>query len=53
MTIERTLERPGQPTVGMRFVVSWEDDHRRLAAYTMKGDDEVEVLDTALKGAED
>ena len=53
LTIERKIERLGQPTTGMRFVVSWEDDHRRLAAYTLKGGDEVEVLDTALKGAED
>lgn len=54
LTIERKLQRPGQPTTGMRFVVSWEDDHRRLAAYTLKdGKDAVEVMDTALKGAED
>ncbi|MDB5358966.1 MAG: hypothetical protein JWO51_263 [Rhodospirillales bacterium] len=53
LTIERKIERPGEASVGMRFVVSWEDDHRRLTAYTLKGDDEVEVLDTALKGAED
>jgi hypothetical protein len=53
LTIERTLKRPGQQPVGMRFVVSWEDDHRRLAAYTVRGGRETEVLDTALKGAED
>lgn len=53
LTIERRIDRPGQPTTGMRFVVSWEDDHRRLAAYTLKGGDETEVLDTVLKGAED
>jgi len=53
MTIERQIERPGQPATGMRFVVSWQDDHRRLEAFTLKGGDETEVLDTALKGAED
>jgi len=54
LTIERKLERPGQPALGMRFVVSFEDDHRRLAVYTIKdGKDPVEVMDTALKGAED
>ena len=54
LTIERKIERPGQPAAGMRFVVSFEDDHRRLAAYTWKGADEpVEVLDTVLKSPED
>jgi hypothetical protein len=54
LTVERIIDRPGEPAAGMRFVVSWEDDHRRLAAYTWKGSDApVEVLDTALKGAED
>jgi hypothetical protein len=53
LTIERKIDRPGQPARGMKFVVSWEDDHRRLAVYTRKGDDEALVLDTALKGAED
>jgi hypothetical protein len=53
LTIERKIERPGLPTSGMRFVVSWEDDHRRLTAYMIRGSDETEVLDTALKGVED
>ncbi|HLZ65028.1 MAG TPA: hypothetical protein VKQ29_02295 [Aliidongia sp.] len=54
LTIERMVARPGQPAAGMRFVVSFEDDHRRLAAYALKaGGDPVELLDTALKSPED
>ncbi|HEV2674452.1 MAG TPA: hypothetical protein VGV37_07920 [Aliidongia sp.] len=49
LTVQRMVGR-----TGMRFVVRFEDDHRRLAAYTIKnGDAPVEVLDTVLKGAED
>lgn len=54
LTIQRMIGRAGQPASGMRFVVSFEDDHRRLAAYTIKGDaGPVEVLDTVLKSPED
>jgi len=53
LTIECKLARPGEPSRGVKFVVSWEDDHRRLAVYTREGDKEALVVDTALKGAED
>lgn len=54
LTIQCMIGRAGRPTRGMRFVVSFEDDHRRLAAYTLKGANApVEVLDTALKSPED
>lgn len=54
LTIQRMIGQAGQPASGMRFVVSFEDDHRRLAAYTIKGGDApVEVLDTVLKSPED
>ena len=54
LTLQATIAPDGGPARGMRFVVSFEDDHRRLAAYTIKGDsDPVEILDTALKSPED
>jgi hypothetical protein len=54
LTIQQMVTRDGEPARGMRFVVSFEDDHRRLAAFTIKGGDEpVEVLDTVLKSPED
>ena len=54
LTLQAMVAPDGQPARGMRFIVSFEDDHRRLAAYTIKGDSEpVEILDTALKSPED
>jgi len=54
LTMQQMITSTGGKARGMRFVVSFEDDHRRLAAYTIKGGDEpVEILDTALKGPDD
>jgi hypothetical protein len=54
LTLQAMVTDGGAPARGMRFVISFEDDHRRLAAYTIKGADEpVEILDTALKSPED
>jgi hypothetical protein len=54
LTVERAIERPGQPASGMRLVLAFDDGHRRLTAYAKDGAAApIMVLDTALKGEED